>query len=51
MEIKNKKFIYFNSTEIVKTDIVWGLVELDIDVVVSNVKLDINDFTENDDFM
>ena len=48
MNISNLKLIYFHSTEIKKDDIIWGLIELGIDVINPeyNVKLHIYDEIE-----
>ena len=48
MGIRDKKFIYFNSSEIFKNDIIWGALELNINVEIAKYVVDINDYEEKD---
>lgn len=48
MSIRNQKFIYIDFDEIVKNDIVWGLLELGVNLSRTSGKVRMHDGTEED---
>lgn len=46
MDASNLKLLYFHSTEIVKDDILWGLLELGIDVETPEYRVELQVYTE-----
>lgn len=46
MNVSKLKLIYFHSTEIIKDDIVWGLLELGADVIIADYKVKLQVYDE-----
>ena len=48
MDISKLKLVYFHSTEISKDDIIWGLLELGIDVINPSIKISLQVYEETE---